>query len=266
MLLIHYLPLMESLYPFESHYLDLDGKRYHYLDEGSGEVLLMVHGNPTWSFYYRNLILNLRNGYRVVVPDHLGCGYSDKPQKYCYTLQQHIDNLTTLIRTLDLKNITLLMHDWGGPISLGYAVDHPNNVKDIILFNTAAFWLPVLPLSLRLLQKPLLGPLIVKQMNLFVWSGILVGSRKTMKQGVRSGYLKPYNSFKNRVGVLEFIRDIPMTKKHPSFGTLKLIEDKLHILLNHRLLIIWGRRDPVFTEAFLNEWRRRFPQAIIKVI
>ena len=101
---------MKSLYPFESHFLDLDGERYHYLDEGSGEVLLMVHGNPTWSFYYRNLVLELRSRYRVIVPDHIGCGYSDKPQNYHYTLQQHIDNLTALIRMLELKNITLFIY------------------------------------------------------------------------------------------------------------------------------------------------------------
>ena len=257
---------MKSLYPFESHFLDLDGERYHYLDEGSGEVLLMVHGNPTWSFYYRNLVLYLRGRYRVIVPDHIGCGYSDKPQDYNYTLQKHIDNLTTLINSLELKNITFFLHDWGGPISMGYAVEKPENVKQFIIFNTAAFWFPEIPFSLRILKNSFIGSLVVKHLNLFVWSGILLGSRKSMTRKIKSGYLKPYNSIKNRVAVLEFIRDIPISENHESFPTLKAIEEKLPLLLNHKLLIIWGGKDPIFTKAFLNEWRSRFPEASIKVI
>jgi pimeloyl-ACP methyl ester carboxylesterase len=257
---------MKSLYPFESHFLDLDGERYHYLDEGSGEVLLMVHGNPTWSFYYRNLVLNLRGRYRVIVPDHIGCGYSDKPQDYNYTLQQHIDNLTTLINTLQLKNITFFMHDWGGPISMGYAVEKSENVKQFIIFNTAAFWFPEIPFSLRILKNSFIGSLVVKHLNLFVWSGILMGSRKFMTRKVKLGYLKPYNSIKNRVAVLEFIRDIPISENHESFPVLKAIEEKLPLLIDHKLLIIWGGKDPIFTKAFLREWRNRFPGASVKVI
>ena len=100
-----------SLYPFKSHSLDLDSYRYHYLDEGQGETLLMLHGNPTWSFYYRNLILDLKKSYRCVAPDHMGMGKSDKPQNYPYTLSQHIDNLVALVGELSLKDITLsLIH------------------------------------------------------------------------------------------------------------------------------------------------------------
>ena len=257
---------MKSLYPFESHFLDLDGERYHYLDEGSGEVLLMVHGNPTWSFYYRNLVLYLRGQYRVIVPDHIGCGYSDKPQDYNYTLQKHIDNLTTLINSLELKNITIFMHDWGGPISMGYAVGKPENVKQFIIFNTAAFWFPEIPFSLRILKNSFIGSLVVKHLNLFVWSGILMGSRKPMNRKVRSGYLSPYNSVKNRVAVLEFIKDIPLTRNHESYSLLKAIETKLARLVNHKSLIIWGAKDPIFTMTFLHEWERYLPSASVKII
>lgn len=257
---------MKSLYPFESHFLDLDGERYHYLDEGSGEVLLMVHGNPTWSFYYRNLVLYLRGQYRVIVPDHIGCGYSDKPQDYNYTLQKHIDNLTTLINSLELKNITIFMHDWGGPISMGYAVGKPENVKQFIIFNTAAFWFPEIPFSLRILKNSFIGSLVVKHLNLFVWSGILMGSRKPMNRKVRSGYLSPYNSVKNRVAVLEFIKDIPLTRNHESYSLLKAIETKLARLVNHKSLIIWGAKDPIFTMTFLDEWERYLPSASVKII
>ena len=132
-----------DLYPYQSRFLPLDSQspdgnlNYHYLDEGKGETLLMLHGNPTWSFYYRNLVKGLKDKYCCVVPDHIGCGFSDKPQIYNYTLFQHIDNLEYLIDQLQLKDITLVMHDWGGAIGMGYAVRHPQNIKRLVIFNTA---------------------------------------------------------------------------------------------------------------------------------
>ena len=128
-----------QLYPFASHTLPLGSWRYHYLDEGSGEPLLMVHGNPTWSFYWRNLILAFRDRYRVVAPDHMGCGWSDKPQAYPYCLSTHIANLVQLIEHLDLRAVTLLVHDWGGPIGLGAALRVPDRIARLVLFNTGAF-------------------------------------------------------------------------------------------------------------------------------
>src|SRR5690606_33933492 len=123
-----------SLYPFSSHTLDLGGLKYHYLDEGNGEPLLLVHGNPTWSFYWRNLITALRPSYRLIAPDHIGCGLSDKPAEYPYRLAQHIANLKLLIERLDLRNVTLLAHDWGGAIGLGAAVDLPECFARVVLF------------------------------------------------------------------------------------------------------------------------------------
>src|SRR6187402_3103815 len=108
-----------DLYPFESHFINLGPHRLHYLDGGAGEPLLFVHGNPTWSFYWRNLILGLRDRARCIAVDHIGCGLSDKPQDYRYTLQQRIDDLVRLVEHLDLANVTLVAHDWGGAIGLG---------------------------------------------------------------------------------------------------------------------------------------------------
>ena len=115
----------KDLYPFQSQYLALGSLRYHYLDEGTGQPLLFVHGNPTWSFYWRNLILGLRDQNHCVAVDHIGCGLSDKPQDYPYTLAQHIENLVTLVERLDLKGVTLLAHDWGGAIGLGTVLKLP---------------------------------------------------------------------------------------------------------------------------------------------
>ena len=127
-----------SLYPFASHYFPTSsGARLHYLDEGPADAppLLMIHGNPTWSFYWRNLVLGLRDKYRCIVPDHIGCGLSDKPQDYPYTLTQHIANLNELVQKLDLRNATLLAHDWGGAIGLG-------TVQNMAIGLVCCWWRP----------------------------------------------------------------------------------------------------------------------------
>ena len=156
-----------SLYPFESHELRLDGVRYHYLDEGAGETLLLVHGNPTWSFYWRNLVLGLRGKYRLIVPDHIGCGLSDKPHDYPYRLAQHVANLKTLISELGLKNVTLLGHDWGGAIGLGAATAMPDRFSRFVMFNTAAFRSMWMPWRIRVCRTPLLGRFAVQGLNAF---------------------------------------------------------------------------------------------------
>ena len=124
---------LKRIYPFKSNYLQIGGINYHYVDEGESpagaETVLMLHGNPTWSFYYKELILALKDRYRVIVPDHIGCGLSDKPQDYDYTLENHIKNIETLADELGLKNITLAMHDWGGAIGMGFAVNNPDLIK-----------------------------------------------------------------------------------------------------------------------------------------
>ncbi len=164
---------IKKYYPFTSHNLDLDGLAYHYLDEGSGDPVVMVHGNPSWSFYYRNLVLALRDRYRCIVPDHMGCGYSDKPSddRYDYTLSRRIDDLERLLEQLGINdNITLVVHDWGGMIGMGYAVRHPQSIKRIVILNTAAFHLPTekpFPLALKICRDTLLGTLLVRGFNAF---------------------------------------------------------------------------------------------------
>lgn len=257
-----------ALYPFESRFLDLGGVRYHYVDEGRGDPLLMLHGNPTWSFYYRNLILGMRGHYRVVAPDHIGCGLSDKPQAYDYTLERHMANLGALIQHLQLKKITLVMHDWGGPIGMGYAARHPDNVKRFVLFNTAAFRASGMPLRLRLCRIPGVGALAIRGLNLFARVAILIAChhRRRMTPAVRAGYLAPYNSYANRIAHLRFVQDIPMNPKHPTYGALRAIEEGLAQFKHHPMLIIWGGRDPVFTDRFLETWKERFPGAWVKRI
>lgn len=257
-----------KLYPFESHFLDLEGVRYHYVDEGRGEPVVMVHGNPTWSFYYRRLIIDLRQRYRVIAPDHVGCGLSDKPQRYDYTLARHITNLETLLERLGLKKITLVVHDWGGPIGMGYAVRHPDRVARLVIFNTVAFWSPEIPWFLRLCRLPIFGPIAIRGLNLFAGVAALVACRhrERMTGEVKAGYLSPYDSYANRVAVLRFVQDIPVHAGHPTFSVLQAIEGGLAQFRGRPMLIMWGGRDPVFTKRLLKSWRERFPAAIVKEI
>ncbi len=252
-----------SLYPFKSHSLDLDSYRYHFLDEGQGETLLMLHGNPTWSFYYRNLILDLKKSYRCVVPDHMGMGKSDKPQNYPYTLLQHIDNLVALVGELSLKDITLVVHDWGGAIGMGFAVRYPQKVKRLILFNTAAFLSEKIPIRLSLCRVPGFGALAIRGFNIFALAAINMAckNRERMTNEVRAGYLAPYNNYANRIANLRFVQDIPMSPDEPSYCLVKEIEENLGQFASLPVMIAWGAKDFVFNHHFLKKWQEIYPNA-----
>lgn len=253
-----------ALYPFESHFTTLpDGTRYHYLDEGEGEPVLMVHGNPTWSFYWRSLVGALRDGHRVVVPDHVGCGLSDKPQDYGYRLAQHIRNLEELVDRLDLRDVTLVVHDWGGPIGLGVAVRQPERFKRIVITNTAAFHSNLMPRTLKLARVPFVGEGLIRGLNAFALGAtwLALKNRKRMTRAVRAAYLGPYGSWADRIATHRFVVDIPMDPDHPSWETLVDVETRLHRLAGKPVMLVWGERDWVFTTAFLDAWVERFPQA-----
>jgi haloalkane dehalogenase len=252
-----------DLYPFASHELNLDGLRYHHLDEGAGQPLLMVHGNPTWSFYWRNLVTALRDRFRIVVPDHMGCGLSDKPTCYPYNLAQHIRNLVCLIEHLDLKNITLLAHDWGGAIGLGAALEMPQRFARIVLFNTGAFPPPFIPLRIQVCRTPVLGRWAVQGLNLFAHAALwmAVNNRANMTPAVKAGLLAPYDSWAHRVAIHQFVRDIPQTRRHPTWRTLERIEAGLPRLADRPIQMIWGMRDWCFTPACLDRLLVSFPHA-----
>ncbi len=253
----------KDLYPFEPQTLLLDDLRYSYLDEGTGDPLLMLHGNPTWSFYYRNLVRGLKHAYRCVVPDHIGCGFSEKPFHYNYTLSQHIDNLETLVDTLDLRDLTLVLHDWGGAIGMGYAVRHPERIRRLVVFNTAAFLSPRIPVSLRLCRLPVLGAAAILGMNLFARGALHRAFRHKdrLTRKVRLGYLAPYDAYPDRIAHLRFVQDIPMTPDIPSYPVVQNIQNHLQEFRDRPTLIIWGKKDFVFTPHFLARWRQYFPEA-----
>lgn len=256
------------MYPFTSLYFDLNPYKLHYLDEGEGEVLLFLHGNPTWSFYYRSLIQNFQGRYRCVAPDHIGCGFSDKPQDYSYTLTTHIDNLEKLVGFLGLKNITLMVHDWGGAIGMGLAVRKPELIKRLVLFNTASFLSMDIPLRIGLCRMPLLGTILIRYLNLFVRGVLRFGlkRRKRLTQNVRAGYLAPYDTFENRIANLKFVQDIPMEQTVPSYSVMQYIESNLKQFDGYPILIIWGSEDFCFNVKFLNKWREIFPRAEVREV
>ncbi len=257
------------LYPFDSHFLPTSsGARMHYLDEAAGLIsnaqpLLMVHGNPTWSFYWRNLVLSLRDEQRCVVPDHIGCGLSDKPQRYRYQLEQHIDNLAELVEKLDLKNITLLAHDWGGAIGLGALLKMPERFARIVLFNTGAFPPMYVPYRIAACRIPIFGRVAIQGFNLFARAALRMAIEKPerMTPAVQAGLLAPYDSWRNRIATYQFVKDIPFTRRHPTGQKLAEIESQLWTLQSKPISLIWGMRDWCFDPRCLHRFQKHWPAA-----
>jgi cis-3-alkyl-4-acyloxetan-2-one decarboxylase len=259
----------DELYPFQPHYLDLPGARMHFVDEGRGEAVVMLHGNPTWSFYYRDLVKALSGSYRTVVPDHIGCGLSDKPGDDCYeyTLDRRVADLEALLDHLGLtSDLTLVLHDWGGMIGMAFASGHPERIKRLIVLNTAAFLLPDgkrLPWSLWLCRSTPAGSLLVRGFNAFSRGAVRYCATRPLEPAVREGYLAPYDSWSHRIAVLRFVQDIPLGPGDRSYATVRAVQDGLDRFRAVPMLICWGEHDFVFDVGFLAEWERRFPAATV---
>ena len=259
-------------YPFASHWLEVEGGHaMHYVDEGPRDApaLVFVHGNPTWSFYYRELIKAFRGEFRCVAMDHIGCGLSDKPQQgYPYRLRRRIDDAERLVESLELERFTLVVHDWGGAIGMGVAARRPEAIERLVVFNTAAFRSERIPFSIDLCRIPLLGQLAVRGLNGFarVAQYRAIYDRKNLAGPVGDGYLAPYDSWENRVATHEFVLDIPMKPSHPSYDTLVEVEEGLAQFTDRPMLIVWGDDDFCFDPSFRREWERRFPDAEVHAL
>ena len=262
----------QELYPFAPHWLQLPcGAKMHYVDEGDRNAppVLMLHGNPTWSFYWRRLIVALRPTHRVIAPDHIGCGKSDKPgdDAYTYRLEQRIDDIDSLIDHLGLAEVTLVLHDWGGMIGMGWAHRHPQRVSRLVLLNTAAFPLPQskrLPASLWLARNTGVGALLVRGLNAFARGATrLAVTRRRLPKEVRDGLCAPYDSWNNRRAVLRFVQDIPLSEKDPSFAIVREVGEHLSKFDDRPVLICWGERDFVFDDHFLRRWQQALPSASV---
>ncbi len=253
-------------YPFASNWFEINGNKMHYLDEGNKNlpVVLMVHGNPTWSFYYRKLVKALRDDYRIVVPDHIGCGLSDKPQNYPYKIEDHIQNLSALMEFLEIKEYFMVVHDWGGPIGFGYAIISPEMVKGLVVMNTAVFYLDQVPLRIKICRYPIIGELMVRGLNLFSILAYYWAIKKKEKRTreVYAAYTEPYDSWKNRVAIHRFVQEIPLENDHHNLGLFRELDGKINQFKDSPTLIAWGDQDFVFTtDEFCAEFEKRFPGA-----
>jgi haloalkane dehalogenase len=259
----------EKLYPFESHWLNIAGNSMHYLDEGPQDapIVLMLHGNPTWSFYYRNLVLALRDRYRCIVPDHIGCGLSDKPDadSYPYTLARRISDLGSLMDHIQPTDpLHLIVHDWGGMIGFGWAADRPEQIASMVVANTAAFPLPTekkLPAALWLVRNTYFGALLVQGLNAFSGLAARVAFKKPVSAEVRKAYTGPYDSWDNRIATLRFVQDIPLSPNDPGYNIIERTEARLAEFTDKPCLLVWGEKDFVFDLHFLEKWRNIFPNA-----
>ena len=248
-----------------------------YLDEGprDGEIVVMLHGNPSWSYYWRTLVAGLSDRYRCIVPDHVGMGLSDKPDDapgaspgYDYTLQSRIDDLDALLKHLGIDGpLTLAVHDWGGMIGFGWALRDPARIKRLVITNTASFPLPAakrFPKRLAMGRDSRLGGWLIRRFNLFARGAAWMGTQRALPMPVRKAYAGVYDGWANAISTLRFMQDIPLAGGDRAWPLLKAAEAQLPHYADRPAFIGWGLRDFVFDRHFLDSFRRALPQAQVQ--
>lgn len=258
---------VRKIYPFESRWIGILGHRMHYIEEGaSGPTVLLLHGNPTWSFLYREIIPKIQHACRAVAPDYIGMGLSDKPpDERWYTLENHTRAITEFVERRALKNIILVVQDWGGPIGLGYALAHPENVAGMLIMNTWAWPEPSLfhasVFPWRMMHAPVLGSHLFLRRNILVERGLYLstGDREKLKKGpVIDGYRLPYSSPASRIAMLAFPRNIPLKPGHFNWDRMARLKSGLpSIKFPCRLL--WGEKDNVFPPENAHLFKKLIP-------
>jgi haloalkane dehalogenase len=249
-------------YPFEDRYFDLPEGRMHYVDEGTGAPIVMVHGNPMWSFEFRNMIKALRGSYRCIAPDHLGFGLSEKPFSYSYLPAAHAANLERLLESLDLHDATLVVQDWGGPIGLAYALDHPERIRSLVISNTW-MWSVRFVLRFRLFSAVMGAPIgryRIRTSNYFVRSVMpgALGDPKALTPAIHAQYLDALPNPEDRKGSWVFPGQIIGSSEW--LASLWARRDRV---ANKRVLLAWGANDIGFGKKELERWIGLFPQATV---
>ena len=262
-------------YPFTPKKFEVrPGLSMSYLDEGprDGEIVVMLHGNPSWSYYWRNLVSGLSDPasakrYRCIVPDHIGMGFSDKPddRDYDYTLQSRVDDLAALLKHLGIDGpLTLAVHDWGGMIGFGWALSHHAQVKRLVVLNTAAFPMPAakkMPWQIGLGRHWKVGEWIIRTFNAFSAGASRLGVERKMPADVRRAYVAPYDSWANRISTIRFMQDIPLSPADKAWPLLERSGKALPSFADRPAFIGWGLRDFVFDHHFLETFQAALPQA-----
>lgn len=241
-------------YPFAANFFETPAGKMHYVDEGRGEVVLLLHGNPAWSFLYRNLIKQLSPHYRCIAPDLIGFGLSDKPYEWNYLPEDHAQNVTALIDHLGLKDITLVVNDWGGPIGMHYAVNHPQNIKRLIVLNTWAWRVDddFHYTSFSAMMGGPLGRFLIRHFNFFANSFMRVafGDKRKLSRHAHAHYRNALPTKESRKGSWVFPRRI--IHSTPWLGE---IWDKIGTLKDKPTLFVWGMKDVAFREKELQRWQ-----------
>lgn len=244
-------------YPFKSNYMQLPMGRMHYVDEGSGEPIVMLHGNPTWSFLYRNMVKALSAKYRCIAIDLMGFGLSDKPPDWPYHPEGHAENLALFMDKLGLKDITLVMQDWGGPIGMSYAIDNPDNVKRLIIMNTWAW--PVRGDKhyerFSAFMGGSIGRFLIKRFNFFVrvFMKKAMADPALLTRHIHSHYLNALPNAESRKGCYVFPRRII-----ESTPWLESLWNRRDSVKNKPALILWGMKDIAFRQVELDRWKGLF--------
>ena len=241
----------------------------NYLDEGprDGEVVVMLHGNPSWSYYWRTLVAGLSDKYRCIVPDHIGMGLSDKPDdsRYQYTLQSRVDDVAALLRHLGITGpVTLAVHDWGGMIGFGWALSHAAQVKRLVITNTAAFPMPAakkMPWQIALGRDWRIGEWIIRGFNAFSAGASWIGVQRRMPADVRRAYVSPYDTWANRISTIRFMQDIPLGPRDRAWPLLEAAGKALPSFAARPAFLGWGLKDFVFDKHFLDGFRAALPNA-----
>ncbi|MBU2488757.1 MAG: alpha/beta fold hydrolase [Proteobacteria bacterium] len=259
-------------FPVQFKTMEIEGHRMNYVDEGEGETLLMLHGNPTWSYLYRHMIADLKKDFRCVALDHLGYGLSDKPRDGDYSMEAHIRRLGVFVEKLGLERVTLICQDWGGIIGLSYAARNKERFSRLIPMNTTGF-LPHSPEEfikclkawafpyLWSFKTPILGKKMAMDWNIFLTAGMRLGThntRRMMTQKAMAGYLYPFQRKEDRTAIMKSVRQVPMGPMDKVWWLLRRTEKEL-AGWNVRTRVIWGMKDPVFVPWFIEKFEEILP-------
>ncbi len=247
-------------YPFESHFFELEMGKMNYVDEGKGDPIVMIHGNPSWSFEFRSLIKHFSRTNRCITPDHISFGLSDKPVEWDYLPSQHSENLDKLLESLDLNNITLIVGDWGGPIGLSYAIAHPEKIKNIIITNT---WLWSAKndwyyQAFSGFVGGMIGRWLIRKYNFFAGTVLksIYGDKKKLTPEIHRHFLMPLFNPAERKGCWTFPKQIIA-----SSDWLAELWSRRAVLRGKIKLFAWGMKDIAFRKKELNYWIKYFPDA-----
>lgn len=261
---------IRAKWPFAPRYADVNGWRMHYVDEGEGDPVVLLHGNPTWGFLYRDMIEPLvRSGRRVIVPDMIGFGLSEKPiREQAHSLDGHAANLTALMRQLDLTKIMLVCHDWGGPTGLSFAMSNPHRLRALTLMSTWAWPMPPAEFHTRIfpwrmMHAPLVGPYLLGKHRALAGRGVYLSvvNRQKFSRDGQPAYEAVLPDPASRLLTWVWPRWIPLDENARAAERFQWLEQELS---RSKLptLIVWGREDEVFDAAtFSNRFKQMLPHA-----